>query len=143
MRMLPTRLPHGLCTCVLQVLMSPKDDDASWCCTTCRHDPPRALLCAVPKDCKRFVCSHTPVLLLCARMLPNQSPHDCVLQVLMSPKDATGRDITWQSASALEGYVRRLSAVAVSLPSSLANSCCTLLGAASRHNVRPTAAVGC
>jgi hypothetical protein len=34
-------------------------------------------------------------------------------QVLMSPKDATGRDITWHNTSALEGYVRRLSAVAV------------------------------
>jgi hypothetical protein len=59
------------------------------------------------------------VLGSCAHMLPNWLPHVCtcvsVLQVLMSPKDATGRDITWQNASALEGYVRRLSAVAVSI----------------------------
>lgn len=33
----------------------------------------------------------------------------------MNPKDATGRDITWHNASALEGYVRRLSGVAVSV----------------------------
>jgi hypothetical protein len=44
----------------------------------------------------------------------------------MSPKDATGRDITWHNASALEGYVRRLSAVAVSCPSRL-QLCCLAL----------------
>lgn len=34
-------------------------------------------------------------------------------QLLASPRDATGRDITWHDAAALDGYVRRVSAAAV------------------------------
>jgi hypothetical protein len=34
-------------------------------------------------------------------------------QMLLSPKDATGKEITWRSAAGLDGYVRRLSALAV------------------------------
>lgn len=49
------------------------------------------------------------------------------VQVLMNPKDATGRDITWHNASALEGYVRRLSAVAVSLKLLLTCVCADML----------------
>lgn len=33
------------------------------------------------------------------------------LQVLTAPKDAQGKEITWRSAAALDGYVRRLSEV--------------------------------
>jgi hypothetical protein len=33
-------------------------------------------------------------------------------QTLLNPKDSQGRDITWQSVSGLDGYVRRLHAVA-------------------------------
>jgi len=32
-------------------------------------------------------------------------------QVLTAPKDAQGREITWRSAAALDGYIRRLSEV--------------------------------
>eukprot|EP00878_Enallax_costatus_P024703 GHUV01026383.1.p1 GENE.GHUV01026383.1~~GHUV01026383.1.p1 ORF type:complete len:1576 (+),score=459.42 GHUV01026383.1:1611-6338(+) len=54
---------------------------------------------------------------IATEMIPSQKPMmlaDAVEfeKVLMNPKDATGRDITWHNASALEGYVRRLSAVA-------------------------------
>lgn len=46
--------------------------------------------------------------------LPLVAPHPCVpcTQVLMNPKDAQGKDITWKNAAALEGYVRRLNEVA-------------------------------
>lgn len=35
------------------------------------------------------------------------------LQVFVNPKDANNRDITWHNSVALEGYVKRLSVVAV------------------------------
>lgn len=38
------------------------------------------------------------------------------MQVFINPKDANNRDITWHNSVALEGYVKRLSIVAVSLP---------------------------
>jgi dynein heavy chain 2 len=38
-------------------------------------------------------------------------PPDLLQQVLMAPRDAQGREITWRSAAALSGYVRRLSEV--------------------------------
>jgi hypothetical protein len=34
------------------------------------------------------------------------------VQIILHPKDAQGKDITWRNAAALEGYVRRLSDVA-------------------------------
>lgn len=37
----------------------------------------------------------------------------CALQVFVHPKDANNRDITWHNSVALEGYVKRLSVVAV------------------------------
>ncbi|WIA17572.1 hypothetical protein OEZ85_014399 [Tetradesmus obliquus] len=60
---------------------------------------------------------------IATEMIPCQKPlmlADAVEfeKVLMNPKDATGRDITWHNASALEGYVRRLSAVAERLAAS-------------------------
>eukprot|EP00983_Pelagomonas_calceolata_P020899 656608-Pelagomonas_calceolata.AAC.2 len=36
----------------------------------------------------------------------------CTTQVLMNPKDSQGKEITWRSAAALEGYVKRLNDVA-------------------------------
>jgi len=36
------------------------------------------------------------------------------LQVFVNPKDSNNRDITWHNSVALEGYVKRLGAVAVS-----------------------------
>jgi hypothetical protein len=36
------------------------------------------------------------------------------VQVFINPKDANNRDITWHNSVALEGYVKRLSIVAVS-----------------------------
>jgi hypothetical protein len=49
----------------------------------------------------------------------------CVMpQVLMNPRDAQGQEITWRNASALDGYVRRLNAVAGQLAQQ--NRCCNL-----------------
>ncbi len=35
-----------------------------------------------------------------------------MFQVLMNPKDSQGKEITWKSSAALEGYVKRLNDVA-------------------------------
>lgn len=49
-------------------------------------------------------------------------------QVFVNPKDANNRDITWHNSVALEGYVKRLSVVAVrTATNSLRAKCCQRL----------------
>jgi hypothetical protein len=49
----------------------------------------------------------------CFYVRPSHGPAGfaCPPQVLMNPRDAQGREITWRSSAALDSYVRRLSAV--------------------------------
>lgn len=46
------------------------------------------------------------------------TPVQCCLQVLMNPRDAQNKEITWRNSAALDGYVRRLNEVAERLAES-------------------------
>ena len=56
---------------------------------------PDCLPSSAPARLPRPLCSNTP----------------SITQVLTAPRDAQGKEITWRSAAALDGYVRRLSEV--------------------------------
>ena len=89
-----------------------------WCfiaAATCLQVTPaaRPLACALCDhvNCRCYLAVSSTSLPLLA---PLQDAQDFEA-VLLNPKDGMGKAITWENAAALEGYVRRLQAVAQQL----------------------------